>query len=176
LAAAMALVVVAAASCSGGGGGGGGGGGCPDEPAAGSISSGDYTASCWHQVEDGCATVSNRNGDQITIAVAGTSFGVGLFSGTFIGTNIAADRAEPIDFNTDPYGFGAVDCIVDLTGHVNGITIGVDVADLVESYDVAEVSGAECADAEEGVSGLAGANVTFPCHSEAEFRITKDGI
>lgn len=155
-----------------------GGGGDDDDDAltpGGTLTSGTYEASKWHKVVDDCHAMSSRNGQDLTVTVTGTALQIGLATGMILDSNLAIVETGEIDFNTDPYGFGAVDCVVATELHLDGVCMGNDVADLVEQQDVSVISGAECDQAEEGVSDLAGATIHLPCHSESEFRITKTG-
>ena len=165
---ALALAVPA---CSGDGGGGGGGGPCPDLQTGGALVTGTYEGSCWDQIVDECAVLSSRNGDQFEVTVSGTSLQIGFGTGVSIGSNFELAQTSGIDFNEDPYGFGAVDCVVDAELNLVGVSKVGSFADVVETQDVTPVSGTECDLAAEGISDLAGENVSLPCHSEAEFRM-----
>lgn len=166
-------VALAVPACSGEGGGGGGGGLCPELQAGGTLTTGTYEGSCWDQVVDECAVLSSRNGDSFSVTVTGTSLQIGLGTGMIVASNFSLTQSVQIDFNGDPYGFGAVDCVVDADQALVGVTKVGDFADVVETQDVTVVSGTECDLAEDGISDLAGENVTLPCHSEAEFRMER---
>ena len=161
--------VVSIAACSGGGGGG------TPEPAGGTLSSGTYDISRWVEIQDGCALMSNRNGDTLSVVVNGTSLDINGVTGVILASNLEIARASQVDFSTDPFGFGALDCLVTATQALDGLCKGDDRADLVETQGITTVSGTECVEAAAGVSGLAGETITFPCHSESNWRITKQG-
>ena len=162
---------LAVPACSGGGGGGGGGLGCSDLQTGGTLTTGTYVGSCWDQVLDECAVLSTRNGDEFAVTVTGTSLQIGLGQGMIIASNFTLSQSVQIDFNDDPYGFGAVDCVVDAAQGLVGVSKVGDFADVIETQDVTEVSGTECDLAEDGISDLAGENISLPCHSEEEFRM-----
>lgn len=163
-------VVLSLPACSGGSGGGGDD---DDLVGNGDLSTGEYLVSASVIAQDLCFVMDGLDGDIDDVEVTGTDILYNSSEGTITDGVFDAVLAFPLDLNDDPFGAGAIDCVLGREARYIGATTAEDAADVEYTFSVDAGEGAECDDAPALIEEVIGEAIALPCESTADYHVER---
>lgn len=152
---------------------GGGGGGDDDDDLVGNgdLTTGEYLVSDSTVEVDECLVVADLDGNIDDVVVTGTVLDYNGSVGTIVDGVFEATLEFPLDLNDDPFGVGAIDCILGRVASYVGATTSANQANLEYAFSVDAGTGDECDQAEALLEEAIGSPIPLPCESIAAYHI-----
>lgn len=140
----------------------------------GDLTTGEYRISEPIVIYDGCSVMAGMEGETDDVTVDGHALGYNLATGNIDGGDFEATALRPLDLTADPFGAGAIDCLLNRGFRYAGSTsLAGDAANVDYTFTLDAGIGSECGLAADLLSGVFDVSIHVPCGSRARYHIER---